>query len=725
MFQRRYSGYLAQLVLWDSQTKFVTLIDSNISSPHELYDKFVTKFENVVDEFAPMRKASRKENKLRCRPWLTRGLLKSIRIKNKTYNNLREKPDTSQSHKYKIYRNLLNRLIKQAKVDYYHNVLKDNKNNSKKVWNIVNELVYNRKQKNSGPTKILTDTGCTITDPQAIAEEFNKFFVSVGKRMAAKISAHDKPPDTQSNLNKIKKISNSIFLSPCTPQEVFNLITKLKDRKALRTIDIETRFIKLANPVISTFLSNLFNVCLNTGVYPDSLKIAEVIPIFKKGCSTQTTNYRPISLLCQFNKIFEKLLHTRIYSYLIRYNLLNDRQFGFRKNSSTTLAISKIHNDLLHNIDQGLYSCSLFLDLSKAFDSVDHAILIKKLECMYGFRGIALELMKSYFNNRYQYTKISKSKSTLRKIKCGVPQGSSLGPLLFILYINDLPLASEFSTTLFADDTYLTLSHNNLFELEKKVNIQMHHIDNWMCQNKLSLNYSKTTYLLFNKHLPSAVNTNFKVLINNIQIDRNKVVKYLGVHIDENLNWSAHIKELSLQLAKCCSLLYQLREYVTTETLHMLYYSFAYSRIQYGITIWGTASQNQVHEIEVRLNNIIRTITCSKKFAHVTKLYKKLNFLKIKDVYKLELAKFMHKLFSNKLPEMFQNSFTKIGNIHNYETRNNITANYFLPRASKKTGHKKLQYRGVKLWNEIDVNLKKLPLHTFNKQYKNALLSTY
>ena len=127
----------------------------------------------------------------------------------------------------------------------------------------------------------------------------------------------------------------------------------------------------------------------------------------------------------------------------------------------------------------------------------------------------------------------------------------------------------------------------------------------------------------------------------------------------------------------------------------------------------------------MRLNNIIRTITCSKKFAHVTKLYKKLNFLKIKDVYKLELAKFMHKLFSNKLPEMFQNSFTKIGNIHNYETRNNITANYFLPRVSKKTGHKKLQYRGVKLWNEIDVNLKKLPLHTFNKQYKNALLSTY
>ena len=147
----------------------------------------------------------------------------------------------------------------------------------------VNELIYNRKQKISGRIKLLTDAGCTIIDPQAIAGEFNKLFVSIGKRMVAKIPAHDKPPDSQSNLYKIKKISNSIFLSPCTPQKVFNLITKLKDRKTCRTI------IKLANPVISTFLSNLFNTCLSTGVYPDSLKIANVIPIFKKGCSTQTS----------------------------------------------------------------------------------------------------------------------------------------------------------------------------------------------------------------------------------------------------------------------------------------------------------------------------------------------------------------------------------------------------------------------------------------------------
>ena len=180
---------------------------------------------------------------------------------------------------------------------------------------------------------------------------------------------------------------------------------------------------------------------------------------------------------------------------------------------------------------------------------------------------------------------------------------------------NDLPLASEFFTTLFADDINLTLLHDNLFKLEEKVNIQMYLMNNWMCQNKLSLNYSKTTYLQFNNYLPSSINTNFKVLKNNNQTDRNEVAKYFGVYIDKNLNWSAHIKKLSLRLAKGCSLFCHLRDYVTAETLHMLYYSFAYSRIQYGITTWSSTSQNQIHEVEVQ-------ITCSKKFSHVTELYK-------------------------------------------------------------------------------------------------------
>ena len=231
----------------------------------------------------------------------------------------------------------------------------------------------------------------------------------------------------------------------------------------------------------------MFNLCLRTGTHPDLMKVAEVIPIFKKGQKDTLTNYRPISLLSQFNKIFEKLLHSRIYSYLSKFNLFSKKQFGFRKNYSTSLAICNIYDELLNNVDEGKYSCCIFLDLSKAFDSVQHDVLLCKLEKLYGFRGNALELMKSYLTNRVQYTKIGNSKSKLLKIDCGVPQGSSLGPLLFMLYVNDLPQVSEFSTTLFADDTYLALSDKSLVSLETKVNTQLQNIDIWLRRNILSL----------------------------------------------------------------------------------------------------------------------------------------------------------------------------------------------------------------------------------------------
>ena len=224
---------------------------------------------------------------------------------------------------------------------------------------------------------------------------------------------------------------------------MYNEIAELKIKKATRTSDIESKFIKYANPVIAKFVSDLFNFCLKEGVYPDSLEVAGVIPIFKKGEPDKTTNYRSISLFSQFNKIFEKLLYSRIYSYLVRYDSLSDYQFGFRKNCSTNFAINKIYNEILSNFDQSLYTCCVFLDLSKAFDIVNHSTLLQKLEKMCGFRRSALHLMESYLTNRYQYTKISDSKSRKQLIDCRVPQGSSLGPLLFLLYVNYLPQMSQ------------------------------------------------------------------------------------------------------------------------------------------------------------------------------------------------------------------------------------------------------------------------------------------
>ena len=211
-------------------------------------------------------------------------------------------------------------------------------------------------------SKLVTSNGHTVTDEETIAEEFNSYFVNIKKAMADAIS-----PGSACNLNfsATNKNSNSLFLTQSCSQEVLNVIKKLKTEEARRNIDVEmTVFIKYVNPVIFKVFSDMLNVYLSEGTYLDLLKIAEVAPIFKKRERNNMTNYCPISLLSQFDKIFEKLLYVLIYSYLTRFNLLNQHQFGFTKNCSPTLVINKLYDELLISIDQGLYSCDIFLDLS-------------------------------------------------------------------------------------------------------------------------------------------------------------------------------------------------------------------------------------------------------------------------------------------------------------------------------------------------------------------------
>jgi len=236
----------------------------------------------------------------------------------------------------------------------------------------------------------------------------------------------------------------------------------------------------MAKTVLAPFLSVVFNKCMVKGVYPNSLKVAQVIPVHTKGDKSACTSYRPISLLSQFNKIFERILHHRFYSYLQDFELLTGHQCGFRPNSSTSLAVESIFSDLLHNYDYGLFTCSLFIDLSKAFDTVNHNILIKKLHQNSGLNATALQLFTSYLTNRKQYTVVNGAKSNCRNITCGIPQGSTLGPLLFIMYINDLPLCSKFKTILYADNTYLSLSHSSVSTLQSMVNNELLKVHDWM-----------------------------------------------------------------------------------------------------------------------------------------------------------------------------------------------------------------------------------------------------
>ena len=454
-----------------------------------------------------------------------------------------------------------------------------------------------------------------------------------------------------------------------TLEEILKLIDSLDSKKAPGSDGVPCCLIKLTRDIIAPILCDLFNTCMRLSVFPDIFKIAEVKSLFKGGDRRVKGNYRPISLLPLFSKLFEKVIAKRLRSYFEANDILTYHQFGFRKSHSTELAVTNLYDSLLKKLDEKDITCAIFLDLAKAFDSVNHTILLQKLE-KYGVRGLPLKLIESYLSNRWQYVKINGKSSELNCLNVGIPQGSILGPLLFLIYINDLPNASNFFVKLFADDTFLSLSCQNFKELEKKTNYEIKKIYNWLKANKLTLNITKSKFMIISKR--KGVNTNFKLKINGLRLERCSSYKYLGLFIDEGLTWKNHVKHICQKMSKVCGIISKIRHCVNMKTLKIVYYALGYSYLRYCNIVWGSASKNILKPLVALQNRILRIMTFA-PFGRIDidELYLKLRLLRLDKIHYLEKAKFMHRYYKNKLPSNFNNYFeTQTAVTHSYNLRN-------------------------------------------------------
>ena len=358
----------------------------------------------------------------------------------------------------------------------------------------------NKRKKATTIKSMVDKNGKKLKDSTDIANCLNDFFATVGKNMAQKFDKMDgtRLRDPLSYISK--DVKNSLFLSLPNSHEISKIISKLDVNKSSHGL-ISNKVTKVTNDVISPYLEILFHKCIKEGVFPDSYKIAEVIPLFKGGDKEDRSCYRPISLLPTISKILERVLAKRVIKFLTKFKILSDDQFGFRAKFSTEYAIMDIYDKLIHNLDKGLSSCAIFLDLAKAFDSVSHEILLRKMH-HYGIRGKALELFRSYLSSRSQYIKLNGCKSSLMGIEFGVPKGSILGPLLFLIFIiNDLPNTSKFYIKLFADDTFLCAQNKDFSKLENEVNLELEKVFVWLASNKLTLNTEKSKYMIVTKKL--------------------------------------------------------------------------------------------------------------------------------------------------------------------------------------------------------------------------------
>ena len=270
-----------------------------------------------------------------------------------------------------------------------------------------------------------------------------------------------------------------------------------------------------------------------------------------------------------------------------------------------------------------------------------------------------------------------------------------------------------------------TTKHLAYIKLEKRVNNELNKINVWLRNNKISLNISKSNYMLIDNCINASSKKHFEIKLQQNVLNRVRNVKYLGMLIDDGLNWDPHIKQLSLRLSKSSAIIYCLRNFVDTETLKLLYYSLIYSRFQYGIILWGTATYSRRKEIVLRLNNIVRIMTWSRKFDHVSIRYKQLKLLKLEDIYRLELSKIMHQLNCNMTPKVFEKNFVKLEREHSYSTTQKTKNTYFLTRVNKTMSQKQLAFRGTKLWATLDNSIKTKPLPVFKKILKERMIRDY
>ena len=597
-----------------------------------------------------------------------------MNYRDKLYSKLLKckQPDPNHRYLYKKFRNKVVKDLKDSKSTYFNQYFSLNKYKMQKLWSGIRSIINIGKCKNSYTTSILNNNK-SVDNPNDIADIFNNFFANIGKTTEKGI-----PRGSQNPLFYLRgNYSGSIFLSPVTSNEIWAFIGKMDASKSSGPYSVPVTILKIIRDYISEPLAFLVNDSFASGNFPEKLKLARITPVFKKGSRSDIDNYRPISVLSNFSKLFEKAMYHRLYNYLEEFKILYPLQFGFREKCSTTHALISITESIRQSIDNNEFGCGIFIDLKKAFDTVNHTILLTKLN-HYGIRGVVLDWFKSYLSQRAQFVNINGHNSLSLPVTCGVPQGSILGPLLFLLYVNDLPNTSSLLTFhLFADDTNIYFSSKNLSHLEATLNCELKSVAEWMKCNRLALSISKTNFILFHSSKLKP-NQSLRIKIDDTPIKQVDSTKYLGITFDSNLTWKSHVNELCLKLSKTVGILSKVRHFVNKHILVMLYYSLIYPFLTYGVHVWGLTFPSFLTQLFIIQKKAIRIISFSEPKSHSEPLFKSLDLLKLNDVIELQILSFVYQWSHRLLPPCFSEYFKFTSSVHSYSTRQSSKRNLYL-----------------------------------------------
>lgn len=690
--------------------KFVSMVQSidwtvviSESCAEKAYQLFLTTVTQCINECTTVHITARHFSNPR-KPWVTRALLRCILKKNQLHKRVTCEPFNSELKiRVKKYSNTLAAALKCAKREYFQKKILDNGNDTRRNWQVINEFLNNKCREQI--TKIRTEAE-TYSHPTDIANAFSEYFSSTCESLR-------NPP-----LPTLPRQPYSFFLRPTSAEEVLRVITSL--RSTGPGLDsVHPSHIKLVSSELSPVIADIVNKMFKAGIFPDSLKVGRITPVHKKGDRELLSNYRPICILPFFSKIIERLMHTRLISYLTKFNLLTSKQYGFRPGYSTELALLTLTDKIKGAIDQGFVVGGVFIDLTKAFDTINHKILIHKLES-YGITGPALQFISSYLCNRTQVVQIDGKVSAAKKVNQGVPQGSILGPLLFLLFINDLPnVLTATDCILYADDTTIFTYANNVDELQRNINVDLHNISSWCRMNMLRINPSKTVFIVFHS-FPTVLSKSISVRLDDNLIPMSDSTTFLGVVLDRHMKFNLHAQSLIRKITFGIRAIIKTRSYFQPHIIHSLYHAHIHSHLSYCISAWGNTYLTHLNQLQRLQNQALRLMTFSHFLTNATPLYQNLNIHPLYHLFQLKLSVVMYRLFRG---NVHIDGIVLEGLVNNNITRFSELDNRLLPKVRTNYGKFTTTFTGIKLWNSLPYVIKSSTTeHAFNNQVKKYFL---
>lgn len=687
----------------------------NESNPTEMFSAIVEKFNYI---YKNSKIITRKNKNRISSPWITENLIKNCETRDKLYKKWYANKNNKQNEsEYKKYRNMLNKKLIYAKNLYYKNKFYENRNNIRVTWQIINELI-GKKTTNLDETIKKNFKNLNITD---ICNNFAiNFKKNVEKIMHfCEIKTFSNPPNV---------LQNSFYLRSTDEIEIFNILNTLNIKKSAGFDEIRPIDLKNNASIFTPITTKLINLILDNSTLPEIFKISYVRPIFKSGEKSDVNNYRPIAILSVFEKIMEEIISRRLTDYLDKYKIVNANQFGFQKGKSINKLLGNFANYINEQLSKSHHCLTLFIDFSKAFDTLSHQKLLTMLDKI-GIRGRCLDWFKNYLAFRKYYVKISDNLSEETGIDFGVPQGSKLGPILYIIYSNELINSLKLSKTFaYADDTAIVVAHKDLQTATKLMQHQLDTALKWCHDHGLVINSSKTKLMhIKTPHLPHAdiqlkfhstecIHNNklmgFNYANDNCQtlIELVNTYKYLGIYVDQNFKWHVHVEEVRKKLRKASYILYHLSFCSNKMVMRQVYYSLAESHIRHGITAWGSSTScTKLQQTQNQLLRILKShstiseqqeqqiIGDSNNYLNnqlTSNIAKDQHILNVNNIYKLTLA-----------IDFFNDSRFLQRINHNYGTRSNIEGRFQVQSFRNEYGKRALSVVIPKIFNNMPYDI--------------------